>query len=164
MRRVELLLAECYANACAAGEIARGLGVGARIRHDAKMGRDKVLKKIESLRERLSEGSSIVAVIDYEEGSMREFVARNFEFKEVLFDGAVHVGVYKRDGRVLAVVFDPHIEGFLCRTTGRFCGEGERRTIKRGGMVRVCEEISPTCVDILRQISRAIGNLLGSST
>jgi hypothetical protein len=77
---------------------------------------------------------------------------------------AVRVGVYKRDGKVLAVVFDPHIEGFLCRATGRFCGEEERRTIRRGGMGRVCEEISSTCVDILRRISRAIGNLLGSST
>ncbi len=39
MKRVELLLAECYANACIAGEIARELGLGARTRHDAKMGR-----------------------------------------------------------------------------------------------------------------------------
>jgi uncharacterized protein (UPF0548 family) len=95
---------------------------------------------------------------------MRVFVDRNFEFKGVLFDGEVYIGVYKRDGRVLAVVFDPHIEGFLCRTTGRFCGEEEQRTIKRGGMDRVCEEISSTCVDVLRRISRAIGNLLGGST
>ncbi|MCC6015271.1 MAG: hypothetical protein LM564_06170 [Desulfurococcaceae archaeon] len=95
---------------------------------------------------------------------MRVFVDRNFEFKGVLFDGEVYIGVYKRDGRVLAVVFDPHIEGFLCRTTGRFCGEEGRRTIKRGGTDRVCEEISSTCVDVLRRISRAIGNLLGGST
>jgi len=51
------------------------------------------------------------------------------------------------------------LKGVLRRATGRFCGEEERRTIKRGGMDRVCEEISSTCVDILRQISGAIGDL-----
>jgi selenocysteine-specific translation elongation factor len=49
------------------------------------MGRDKVLKKIESLREELNEGSSIIAMIDYEESPMRVFIDRNFEFKNVLF-------------------------------------------------------------------------------
>ena len=63
----------------------------------------------------------------------------------------------------MAVVFDPHIEGFLCRTTGRFCGEEERRTIKRGGIDRVCEEISSICADIgVGQLSRAISSLLES--
>jgi hypothetical protein len=38
LKRVELLLAECYANACIASEIARELGLDARTRHDAKMG------------------------------------------------------------------------------------------------------------------------------
>jgi len=165
LKKIKLFLAECYANACIASEIARGLGVGTKTRHDAKMGRDKVLKKIESLREELNEGSFIIAVIDYEEGPIRVFIDRNFEFKDVLFDGAVYIGVYKRDERVLAVVFDPHIEEFLCRTTGRFCREEEQRIIKRGGIDRACQELSSTCVDIVvRQVSRAISNLLESST
>jgi hypothetical protein len=164
LKRVELLLAECYANACIASEIARELGLGARTRHDAKMGRDKVLRKIESLRKGLSRNSSIIAVIDYEEGPTRAYIDRNFEFKDILFDGAVYIGVYKRDRRILAVVFNPHVEGFLCKVAGRFCGEEEQRIIKRGGVDRVCKELSSIRIDVgVRQVSRAISSLLESS-
>lgn len=165
MKRVELLLAECYANACIASEIAKDLGLGARTRHDAKMGRDKVLKKIESLRRGLGGDSSIIAVIDHEEGPTRAFIDRNFEFKDVLFDGAVYIGVYKRDERVLAVIFNPHIEGFLCKVAGKFCREEEQGIIKRGGVDRVCKELSSTHVDIgVKQVSRAISSLLENLT
>jgi uncharacterized protein (UPF0548 family) len=165
LKRVELLLAECYANACIASEIARELGLDARTRHDAKMGRDKVLKKVESLRRRLDRSSFIIAVIDYEEGPMRALIDRNFEFKDVLFDGAVYIGVYKRDKRVLAVVFNPHVEGFLCKVAGRFCREEEQKIIKRGGVDRVCKELSSTHADIgVKQVSRAISSLLENLT
>jgi uncharacterized protein (UPF0548 family) len=104
-------------------------------------------------------------VIDYEEGLMRALIDRNFEFKDVLFDGAVYIGVYKRDERVLVVVFDPHVEGFLCKVAGRFCREEEQRVIKRGGVDRVCREISATHVDIgVKQVSRSISSLLESLT
>jgi len=163
LKRVKLLLAECYANACIAGEIARELGVEAKTRHDAKMGRDKVLKKIESLRGKLIENESIIAVIDYEVGPMREFIDRNFEFRDAMFNGSVYMGVYKRDKRVIAIVFNPYIEEFLCKTTGKFCREEEWRIIKHGSMDRVCRELSLNHVgESIKQMSRMIGGLLGN--
>jgi hypothetical protein len=53
----------------------------------------------------------------------------------------------------------------LCKTTGRFCREEEQRIIKRGGVDRVCEELSSIRVDIgVKQVSRVISSLLGNST
>jgi len=161
LKRVKLLLAECYANACIASEIARELSLEAKVRHDVKMGRDKVLKKISALHRELGENDSIIAVIDYEMGPTREFIDRNFEFRDVMFNGTVYVGIYKRDMRVVAVIFNPYIEEFICKVTGKYCKDGERGTLKHGSVDRVCRELSRIYVsDSIKQISRVISSLL----
>ena len=163
MKRVELVVAECYANACIAREITRSLNIGVKLRHDVKMSRDKILKKIENLRGELGESSYLIAIIDYERGDMRKYIDLNFEFKEKnLFNGTVHIGVYKRDKRVIAVIFDPFIEAFLCKTTRRFCGDDEWGILKRGDINRVCRELLAVRVEEgIGVLSRALNSVLG---
>ena len=45
MRKVRLVLAECYANACFSEAIVERLGLNVKPQHTYKMGRDRVLKR-----------------------------------------------------------------------------------------------------------------------
>lgn len=110
MLRVGLVLAECYANACFAEEVVGSLGLGVKPRHGHGMGRDKVLKKAEKTLQELKDDEYILIFIDYERGIARRYIDVNFELR-TMYGGMLHVGVFRRDGRMIAIIFDPNIEG-----------------------------------------------------
>jgi len=51
------------------------------------------------------------------------------------------IGVYKRSQKIIAIIFDPFVEEFLCRSINKFCDDNERKDIKRGDIENVCSRI-----------------------
>jgi len=72
----------------------------------------------------------------------------------------VYIGVFKEDKRLIAVIFDPDIEEFLCKATGRYCDEEERKALKRGGLERVCEKLRELLNSALSKVVDDIVNAL----
>jgi hypothetical protein len=138
--KVGLVLAECYANTCFAEAVARNIGLEAGAHHTYKMGREKVIKKAEKVLRNLKSDEHILIFIDYEIGPSRRYIDVNFELQAMYGDG-LHVGVFKRDKRLIAIIFDPNIEEFLCKVTGKYCDEDERKMLKRGSLEEVCGEL-----------------------
>jgi hypothetical protein len=105
------------------------------------MGRDKVLAKaVRALERKLKDDELELIIIDCERGPARRYIDENFERKGMCED-RVYVGSFRGDGRLVAIIFDPDIEEFLCKLTGRYCDERERSALKRGGLDKVCEEL-----------------------
>jgi hypothetical protein len=134
------VLAECYANTCFAEAVAGDLGLEVKAHHTYKMGREKVIKKAGKGLVNLKGDEYILIFIDYEIGPSRKYIDVNFEL-QTMYGGILHVGVFRRDGRMIAIIFDPNIEGFLCKVAGRYCDEDEVRMLKHGGLERVCREL-----------------------
>jgi len=141
MRKDLMVLGECYANSCVAEMIIDILKLNTRVRHKYVSGRDRILKEITSLYEKSRGDVNILALIDYERGVMRSFIDKNFRFEMTLFDNTLHIGVYKRSQKIIAIIFDPFVEEFLCRSINKFCDDNERKDIKRGDIENVCSRI-----------------------
>ncbi len=139
--KVRQLLAECYANTCFAKIVAKTLGLTSDPYHSPKMGRDKVLVKARRALEKFDKSDeSLLIIIDYERGASRKYIDENFEKKEI-YESKVYIGVFKRDKRLIAIIFDPDIEEFLCKVLDKYCNESERKVLKRGDLNRVCKEL-----------------------
>ncbi len=166
MERVKLrVLAECYANKCFA-EIPEasieGVASVDSIVHSAKMGRDKVLKKAERAARGLG-GALLLLVIDYERGPARRYVEVKFKVLGDLYEGALHIA-RSEDSKAIAVIFDPDIEEFLCKVTGRYCRDDERRELKSGDQDVVCgrllDAMKPRLAEIQSEIARSLMELI----
>jgi len=119
---VLILIAECYANACFAQELKKLLNKEGiqyvRVKHKQTMGRDRILKDLMGIAERVSD--LVVAVIDYEEGIARAYVEKQFKTSSV--NRNVLLGISKQKDNLLAIVFDPNIEdGLLCKVNKTLC-------------------------------------------
>jgi hypothetical protein len=157
--RVGLVLAECYANTCFAEAVARNIGLEVKVHHTYKMGREKVIKKAEKGLGNLKGDEHILIFIDYEIGPSRRYIDVNFELQAMYGDG-LHVGVFKRDRRLIAIIFDPNIEEFLCKVTGKYCDEDERKMLKRGSLEEVCRELQEVVGVEFNKIINDIANTL----
>jgi len=162
LRKVNLIvLAECYANKCLAVSliaIMRGRipSVEAKIKHNEKMGRDRILKVLDRVRGRLGGAEVLLAVIDYERGIARKYVEANFKILATYYDNIVHIAVFK-EPKVISIILDPDIGEFLCKTTKRYCSDSERRELKRGGQDEVFRKLQ----DLANVgLSHVIGNLV----
>jgi hypothetical protein len=153
------VLAECYANTCFAEAVARNIGLEAGVHHTYKMGREKVIKKAEKALGNLKGDEYVLIFIDYEIGLSRRYIDVNFELQAMHGD-RLHVGVFKRDERLIAIIFDPNIEEFLCKVTGKYCDENERRMLKRGSLERVCRELQEVVGVKFNKIINDITNTL----
>jgi len=161
--REVVVLAECYANRCIAEEIIEMLreviGVSKSLRHTMKMGRDEVLKRYKKI---LSDPSTsnayVLAVIDYEQGRTREYIDKNFDLRAPLYNNTVCIGVDKKNPRGVVIVFDPFIEEFLCKVSGRFCRDEERKSIKHGDID--CKKlINELVANALKTIAKELHNV-----
>lgn len=160
MLKVGLVLAECYANTCFAEAIAEGLGLDVKPHHTREMGRDKVLvKAVRALEGKLKDDEMELIVIDYERGPARKYIDENFERKG-MYEGKVYIGAFRGNGRLVAIIFDPDIEEFLCKLTGRYRDERERDALKRGGLDRVREELRGIIKTKLSQVIDDVVNEL----
>jgi len=117
-----LLIAECYANKCFAQELEKFLKkegpIHVRVKHNQTMGRDRILRDIIRITERITD--IVVAVIDYEEGIARVYIEKQFETSSI--NGNVLLGISKRKDNLLAIIFDPNIEeGLLCKVNETLC-------------------------------------------
>ena len=153
MKREVVVLAECYANRCVAEEIIEMLRevleISKNIKHTVKMGRDEVLKRYRKILSDTSTSNAyVLAVIDYEQGKTREYIDKNFDLRAPLYNNTVHIGVDKRNPRGVVIVFDPFIEEFLCKVSGRFCRDEERKSVKHGD------------IDCRKLINEAVANAL----
>jgi hypothetical protein len=162
--RVKLrVLAECYANKCFAEILEASIeGVASvdSIVHSAKMGRDKVLKKAKRATGGLGRGELLLLVIDYERGAARRYVEVEFRVLGDLYGGTLHIA-RSDDSKAIAVIFDPDIEEFLCRVTGRYCRDDERRELKSGDQDVVCGRLLDAMKPRLAEIqSRVAGSLV----
>ncbi len=164
MGRVKLrVLAECYANKCFAEILEASMedvvSVDSIV-HSAKMGRDRVLKKAERTARSLGRGELLLLVIDYERGPARRYVEAKFRVLGDLYEGTLHIA-RSEDSRAIAVIFDPDIEEFLCRVTGRYCRDDERRELKSRDQDAVCRRLLDAMKPRLAEIqSRVAGSLM----
>jgi hypothetical protein len=142
VRRIRLVLAESYANNCFAEVLIEALGLNLNPFHTSKLSREKVLRKALKALEMLSDDEAELIVIDHERAPFaRKWVDENFE-KEAVYEDKMYVGVFKRDERLTAVIFDPDIEEFLCRAVDRrYCREEEGKALKRGSSYRTFKEL-----------------------
>lgn len=163
MGRVRLrVLADCYANKCFAEILEASIeGVASvdSIVHTAKMGRDKVLKKAKRTARGLEREELLLLVIDYERGPARRYVEAEFRVLRDLYEGTLHIA-RSDDSKAIAVIFDPDIEEFLCKVTGRYCRDDERRELKSGDQDVVCRRLLDTMKPKLAEIqSKVAGSL-----
>jgi hypothetical protein len=161
--RVRLrVLADCYANKCFAEILEASIeGVASvdSIVHTAKMGRDKVLKKAKRTARGLEREELLLLVIDYERGPARRYVEAEFRVLRDLYEGTLHIA-RSDDSKAIAVIFDPDIEEFLCKVTGRYCRDDERRELKSGDQDVVCRRLLDTMKPKLAEIqSKVAGSL-----
>lgn len=160
MLKVRQMLAECYANTCFAKVVAKTLGLTSEPHHTPKMGRDKVLVKAKRALEKFDKNDeSLLIVIDYERGASRKYIDENFD-KKVMYESKVYVGVFKRDKRLIAIIFDPDIEEFLCKVLDKYCNESERKALKRGDLDRVYKELREVMTAKLEKVINDIENEL----
>jgi hypothetical protein len=157
------VLADCYANKCFAEILEASIaGVASvdSIVHSAKMGRDKVLKKAEQAAEDLGKEELLLLVIDYERGPARRYVEAKFRVLGNLYEGTLHIA-RSDDSKAIALIFDPDIEEFLCKVTGRYCRDDERKELKSGDQDVVCRRLLDTMKPKLAEIqSKVAGSLV----
>jgi hypothetical protein len=158
--RVRLrVLAECYA--------IEGVTSVDSIVHTAKMGRDKVLKKAERTARGLGRGELLLLVIDYERGPARRYVEVKFKVLGDLYGGTLHIA-RSDDSKAIAVISDPHIEEFLCRVTGRYCRDDERRELKSGDQDVVCgrllDAMKPRLAEIQNKVAGSLMELITNTS
>ncbi len=167
MERVKLrVLAECYANKCFAEILEASIeGVASvdSMVHSAKMGRDKVFKESRASHRRSWEGELLLLVIDYERGPARRYVEVKFKVLGDLYGGTLRIA-RSEDSKAMAVIFDPDIEEFLCRVTGRYCRDDERRELKSGDQDVVCRRLldamKPRLAEIQSEIAGSLMELI----
>jgi hypothetical protein len=164
------VLAECYANKCFAEILEASIeGVTSvdSIVHTAKMGRDKVLKKAERTARGLGRGELLLLVIDYERGPARRYVEVKFKVLGDLYGGTLHIA-RSDDSKAIAVISDPHIEEFLCRVTGRYCRDDERRELKSGDQDVVCgrllDAMKPRLAEIQNKVAGSLMELITNTS
>ena len=171
MERVKLrVLAECYANKCFAEILEASIeGVASvdSIVHSAKMGRDKVLKKAERATGGLGRGELLLLVIDYERGPARRYVEVKFKVLGDLYGGTLRIA-RSEDSKAIAVIFDPDIEEFLCKVTGRYCRDDERRELKSRDQNAVCKRLldamKPKLAEIQSKIAGSLAELITNTS
>jgi len=163
--RMELtVVPECYANACFAQRLVDILraahGVNPRVIHRRVSGRDRILNVLKQLRQ-----SSILAIIDYEEGQARKYIDENFQLKRVV--EGIYVGVFRRSQSVVAVVFDPRIEeAFICRfLRGRCSDVNWKGRVKSGEACNVLAELlnREDVATLVQRIGAAVVERLGGN-
>jgi hypothetical protein len=67
----------------------------------------------------------------------------------------------QEDSKAIAVIFDPDIEGFLCKVTGRYCRDDERRELKSRDQDVVCGRLMDVMKPKLAEIqSRVVESLV----
>ena len=77
-----------------------------------------------------------------------------------LYEGTLRIA-RSDDSKAIAVIFDPDIEEFLCRVTGRYCRDDERRELKSGDQDVVCGRLLDAMKPRLAEIqSRVAGSLV----
>jgi hypothetical protein len=171
LERVRLrVLAECYANKCFAEILEASIeGVASvdSIVHTAKMGRDKVLKKAERAAGGLGREELLLLVIDYERGPARSYVEVKFKVLRDLYGGTLHIA-RSEDSKAIAVIFNPDIEKSLCKVTGMYCRDDERRELKSGDQDVVCRRLldamKPKLADIQSKIAGSLAELITNTS
>ncbi len=63
------------------------------------------------------------------------------------------------DSKAIAVIFDPDIEEFLCKVTGRYCRDDKRRELKSRDQDVVCRRLLDAMKPGLAEIQ---GKIVGS--
>jgi len=159
VRRIKLVLAESYANNCFAEVLIEVLGLNLEPSHTSKLSREKVLRKALKALEMLNDDEAELIVIDHEKAPFaRKLVDEHFE-KEAVYEDKMYVGVFKRDERLIAIIFDPDIEEFLCRAVDRrYCYEEERKALKHGSSYWVFKELR----ELIRARREIINGIVGA--
>ena len=105
------IVAECYGNRCVGEYLSRD--VGGRVLHKPNYGRELILHSIaHELKPRCHR---LIVIIDYETSrDARRLVEAHFELRQVCERVWIGHGKGKFAG-VVAVVLDPHVEGFAER-------------------------------------------------
>jgi hypothetical protein len=104
-------------------------------------------------------GELLLLVIDYERGAARRYVDVKFEVLGDLYGGTLRIA-RSEDSKAIVVIFDPDIGEFLCKVTGRYCRDDERRELKSGDQDVVCGRLLDTMKPKLAEIqSKVAGSL-----
>jgi hypothetical protein len=170
LKKIKLrVLTECYANKCLAEELKKFLVDIANIssiRHSPKMGREKLLKIASRISENIEENELLLIIIDYERGLARKYIDTNFKIYSSLYNDAVHIAasVGFKKFKVIAIIFDPDIEEFLCRTMDKYCKNLERKMLKHGNQDRICRGLQSVMdiglSSIIKDLAGALKKLL----
>jgi len=122
--------------------------------------RDRILNVLKQLRQ-----SSILAIIDYEEGQARKYIDENFQLERVV--EGIYVGVFRRSQNVFALVFDPRIEeAFICRFLRGRCSDVDwKGKVKSGDACDALAELlnREDVVILMQRIGAAIEERLGGN-
>jgi hypothetical protein len=87
-------------------------------------------------------------------------VEAKFKVLGDLYEGTLHIA-RSEDSKAIAVIFDPDVEEFLCKVTGRYCRDDERRELKSGDQDVVCRRLLDTMKPKLAEIqSKVAGSLV----
>jgi hypothetical protein len=87
-------------------------------------------------------------------------VEAKFRVLRDLYEGTLRIA-RSDDSKAIAVIFDPDIEEFLCKVTGRYCRDDERRELKSGDQNVVCGRLMDAMKPRLAEIqSRIAGSLV----
>ncbi len=112
-------------------------------------------------------GELLLLVIDYERGPARRYVEAKFRVLGDLYEGTLHIA-RSDDSKAIAVIFDPDIEGFLCKVTGRYCRDDERRELKSGDQDAVCRRLldamKPKLAEIQSEIAGSLAKLITNTS
>ncbi len=76
-----------------------------------------------------------------------------------LYGGTLHIA-RSEDSKAIAVIFDPDIEEFLCKVTGMYCRDDEKRELKSGDQDAVCKRLLDTMKPKLAEIQSKIAGSL----
>ncbi len=112
-------------------------------------------------------GGALLLVIDYERGPARRYVEVKFKVLGDLYGGTFHIARLN-DSKAIAVIFDPDIEESLCKVTGRYCRDDERRELKSGDQDVVCgrllDAMKPRLAEIQNKVAGSLMELITNTS
>jgi hypothetical protein len=86
-------------------------------------------------------------------------VEAKFRVLRDLYEGTLHLA-RSEDSKAKAVIFNPDIEEFLCKVTGRYCRDDERRELKSRDQNVVCGRLLDTMKPRLAEIQNKVAGSL----
>ena len=156
-----LVLAECYANKCFAEEVRDKLRevypkYRFKIIHKSTYGRDRILSKAKRIQQ-TQQNSLILLFIDYERGPLRKYVETLFPHLESIASiSNVYIGKSSLVRNLVAVIFDPDIEGALGIRAGR-----TRRILKTVHACRELQSLLASKSEAIEEVASKVASLMG---